>query len=99
MGSVVPEDRPADKGAYVYILRCADGSLYTGWTTDPARRLAEHNRGQGAKYTRSRRPAELVYQERCESRPEAMRRERQIKQLTREQKLALIRGENCPGDP
>lgn len=75
---------------WVYILRCADGSLYTGWTTDPQRRLKAHNAGRGAKYTRSRRPAALVYTELCETKAAALRRERQIKGLTRAEKLRLI---------
>lgn len=78
---------------YTYILRCADGTLYTGWTNDRERRLAAHNSGRGSKYTSSRRPVELVYSEEWETKEQAMRRERQIKQLTRQQKLALI-GEN-----
>ena len=75
---------------YVYLLRCADDTLYTGCTNDPQRRLHQHNTGQGAKYTRSRRPVVLVYQERFATKEEAMRREWAIKQLTRAQKLRLI---------
>ncbi len=74
---------------YVYILRCADGTLYTGWTTDLNRRLAAHNAGSGAKYTRSRRPVALLYSEECASRGAALRRESAVKRLTRAQKLAL----------
>ena len=79
-------------GAYVYILRCADDSLYTGWTTDPERRLAEHNAGgKGAKYTRGRGPCTMVYLEEFTDRKEAMRREWEIKnRMTRDEKLALI---------
>ncbi|ODU35167.1 MAG: endonuclease [Thiobacillus sp. SCN 63-374] len=75
----------------VYMLRCADGSLYTGITTDLARRVAEHNGagGLGARYTRSRRPVQLVYAEAAASRAEAARREAAIKQLDRAGKLAL----------
>ena len=73
-----------------YMLRCADGSLYTGWTTDLERRLRTHNAGKGAKYTRSRLPVELVYREEFETRGEAMRREWQLKQLSRAEKLALL---------
>lgn len=75
----------------VYMLRCADGSLYTGITTDIARRVAEHNGegGLGARYTRSRRPVELVYVEAAASRAAAARREAAIKQLDRARKLAL----------
>lgn len=72
------------------MLRCADGSLYTGWTTDPERRLKAHNGGRGAKYTRSRRPVELVYLEQWDTPREAMRREWQLKQLSRAEKLKLI---------
>lgn len=74
---------------YVYILSCADGTLYTGWTTDLNRRLAAHNAGSGAKYTRSRRPVALLYSEECASRGAALRRESAVKRLTRAQKLAL----------
>ena len=76
---------------FTYILRCADGTLYTGWTTDLGRRLTAHNRGTGAKYTRTRRPVTLVYWEALPSKEAAMRREWAIKQLTRREKLALIR--------
>ena len=75
---------------YVYLLRCADGTLYCGWTTDPEARLAAHNSGRGAKYTRSRLPVTLVYTESFEDRRDALRREWQIKRMTRGQKLALI---------
>ena len=77
---------------YIYILRCADGTLYTGWTNDPARRLAAHQAGRGGKYTRARLPVEMVYTERFDTKREAMRREWEIKQLTREEKLKLIEG-------
>ena len=77
-------------GWYVYLLRCRDGTLYTGCTDDVARRLAAHQSGRGAKYTRSRLPVALVYQEPCQDRSAALRRERAIKQLSRAQKLALI---------
>ena len=75
---------------YVYLLRCADGSLYCGWTTDPEKRLVAHNAGTGAKYTRSRLPVELVYWEEFTEKNDALRRERQIKRLRRQQKLAMI---------
>ena len=75
---------------FTYILRCADGSLYTGWTNDLRKRLRAHNEGRGAKYTRARRPAELVYFECFSEKGEAMRREYEIKQLTRRQKETLI---------
>jgi len=76
---------------FVYMLRCADGSLYTGITTDIARRLAEHNGegGLGARYTRSRRPVTLAYTEPADSRAAASRREAAIKRLDRARKLAL----------
>jgi len=77
----------------VYILRCADDTLYTGVTTDPERRLREHNAGGklGARYTRARRPVELAYQELAADKAEAYRREAAIKRLTRNAKLALTR--------
>ena len=89
---------------YIYILRCADGTLYTGWTNDPDRRLAAHQAGRGGKYTRARLPVEMVYTERFDTKQAAMRREWEIKQLTREEKLKLIgsdrtedgQTENCP---
>ena len=73
-----------------YILRCSDNTLYTGWTNDIEARLAAHTSGQGAKYTRGRRPVELVYLERFDTRQEAMRREVYIKRLSRADKLKLI---------
>lgn len=81
----------ADAAWYVYMLRCADGTLYTGITTDIARRVAEHNGegGLGARYTRSRRPVQLVYVEAAADRAEAARREAAIKRLDRVRKLAL----------
>ena len=75
---------------YVYILRCSDDTLYCGWTNDLEARVTAHNSGRGAKYTRSRLPAELVYSEEYESRSEAMRREWHIKRLSRSEKLELI---------
>lgn len=75
----------------VYLLRCSDGSLYCGWTTDLDARVDAHNRGRGAKYTRSRRPVALVYAEECKDRHEAMSREWHIKRMSRAEKLALIR--------
>lgn len=74
---------------YTYILRCADGTLYTGWTNDLNKRIELHNAGRGAKYTRSRRPVSLFYYESFVTREEAMRRECAIKRLSRKQKLAL----------
>ena len=78
------------KKHYVYILRCADGTFYTGWTTDPERRTKVHNSGKGAKYTRARRPVELIYYEEFDDKIEAQRREWAIKQLTRAEKEELI---------
>ena len=79
---------------YTYILRCADGTYYTGWTTDPDRRLKAHNSGKGSKYTRSRLPVELVHLEQFETKEEAMSREWHIKHMTRQEKQALIDGES-----
>ncbi len=76
---------------YTYVLKCADGTFYTGWTNHLERRLTAHNSGTGAKYTRSRRPIELYYFETFPTKEEAMRREWQIKQLTHIQKQALNR--------
>jgi len=76
--------------SFCYILECADGSYYTGWSNDPERRLRVHNAGRGARYTRSRRPVRLVYVEELPDRTSAMRRERQIKGLARKQKERLI---------
>lgn len=77
----------------VYIVRCADDSLYTGITTDVERRLFEHNNAKtGAKYTRPRRPVNLVYRETADSRSQASKREKEIKNLTQKQKLLLIAG-------
>jgi len=75
---------------FVYIVRCADGTFYTGWTTDLSRRVAQHNAGRGGRYTRAHRPVELVYREEVPDRSAAMRRERALKQLSRERKERLI---------
>jgi len=75
---------------FVYVVRCRDGSLYTGISTDVAARVAVHNGGRGARYTRARRPVELLYVERKRSRSTALRREAAIKNLSRRQKLALV---------
>lgn len=77
-------------GHLVYILRCYDGTLYTGYTTDLIRRLEAHQSGKGAKYTRSRRPVELVYQEELTDKSGALQREAAIKKLSRSEKLLLI---------
>lgn len=74
----------------VYLARCGDGTLYTGVTTDPERRLAEHNAGCGGAYTRSRAPVTLVYRESADHRSGALRREHALKRLTRSQKEDLV---------
>jgi putative endonuclease len=76
--------------AWVYILRCADGSLYAGWCADPARRLREHSRGRASKYTASRLPVELAFVRELADRSAARREEARIKSLSRREKLALI---------
>jgi len=76
---------------YCYILECSDGTYYTGWTTDPQRRLRQHNRGRGARYTRYRRPVRLVYVEEQPDRGSAMRREFKIKQMSRKAKGKLAK--------
>lgn len=75
---------------YLYILRCGDGSLYTGITTDVEKRLEAHRSGKGAKYTRGRGPLELVYRESCGTHSDALKRELEIKKLTKAQKSALF---------
>ena len=75
---------------YVYMLRCADDTLYTGWTTDVKKRVETHNSGKGAKYTRARLPVELVYTEEFEDKIDAQKREYAIKQLARAEKESLI---------
>lgn len=82
---------------YVYVLECADGSLYTGYTTDVERRLAEHRAGEGARYTRGRTPVELVHAESYATRSEALTREHAVKQLSRAEKERLVdRGGRSP---
>lgn len=76
--------------AVVYMVECADGTLYTGWTTNLERRLKDHNAGRGSKYTRTRRPVRLVYTETQPDRRAALQRELQIKRLSRAKKLGLI---------
>ncbi len=76
--------------AYTYIVECRDGTFYTGWTNHLEERVENHNKGKGAKYTRSRLPVKLVYYETYASKKEAMKREYEIKRLTRKDKLALI---------
>lgn len=75
---------------YTYIVECADGSLYCGWTNDLEKRIMDHNAGKGAKYTKTRLPVKLVYHEEFDTKEEAMSREWHIKQLRREQKIELI---------
>ncbi len=77
---------------FVYVVECADGTLYTGWTTDVERRLKTHNAGRGARYTRERGPVRLVYVEEQSDRRAALKRELAIKRLSRERKLRLIAG-------
>jgi putative endonuclease len=77
---------------YTYILRCADGTFYTGWTNDLDKRLKAHNEGAGAKYTRARLPVTLVYSEMFETKREARSRESAIKKLSREKKERLVTG-------
>ena len=84
-----------EKRWYVYILGCGDGTLYTGITTDVQRRLATHRCGRGAKYTRGRGPLTLLYQEEAGAHSQALRRERQIKSLPREEKLRLVQSQHC----
>ena len=76
---------------YCYILECSDGTYYTGWTTDPERRVSQHNKGIGAKYTSTRRPVKMVYLETHLTRTDAMKRELAIKKMKREQKSRLIK--------
>ena len=84
---------PTEKANYTYLLRCADGSFYCGWTNDLVKRLAAHNAGTGGRYTRSLRPVELAWYTVSETRQQAMHLEAQIKQLRRSQKEALVSGE------
>ncbi len=78
------------QGNYTYIVKCSDETLYTGWTNNLKKRLEAHNSGKGAKYTKNRRPVELVYFEEYDTKQEAMKREYAIKQFSRQKKLALI---------
>ncbi len=78
------------KKNYTYMVRCKDGSLYTGWTNNLEKRLQAHNEGSGAKYTKTRRPVELVYYEEYESKTQAMKREYEIKQLPKKKKEELV---------
>ena len=75
---------------YIYIVKCSDGSLYTGWTNNLEKRIEDHKAGRGAKYTKARRPVILVYKEEFSTKQEAMRREWEIKQMSRKEKLSMI---------
>lgn len=77
---------------FCYILECADGTFYTGWTTDPERRVAQHNKGIGARYTKTRRPVKMVYLEEQPDKIAALKRELAIKRMKRGQKMRLIEG-------
>ena len=79
-----------EKPHYVYLLRCGDGTLYCGYTSDLEARVAAHQAGRGARYTRGRGPLELVYSEACQDRSSALRREAEIKRQPRREKIALI---------
>ena len=89
--------KPSTDSWFVYILRCADGSLYTGITKDLKRRCRQHNDGIASRYTRSRRPTKLIWREGQPSRSSALKREAAIKAMTRREKLALIRLRNKAG--
>ena len=80
---------------HVYIVRCHDGTFYTGYARDPAARVLAHNRGRGAKYTAGRLPVVLVYAKRCRSKSAALKREYQLKQLSRAKKETLVAGANA----
>ncbi len=87
------------EGHFVYILQCKDGSLYTGYTTDIVRRVQMHTAGKGAKYTRGRGPFQLKLSESYPTKERAMQREYEIKQMSREEKIALIEERRAPIDP
>lgn len=82
---------------YTYILECKDDTFYTGWTNNLEKRIKDHNDGKGAKYTKARRPVKLVYYETYETKQEAMRREYEIKQLSRKDKIELINKKKVSG--
>ena len=94
MRKMANKDAKSEERHYVYLVRCADDSLYCGWTTDLKRRIDAHNGDipGGAKYTRGRRPVTLVYSERFHQKQEAQRREYAIKRMTKTKKLRLIKG-------
>lgn len=83
---------------YTYIVKCADGSFYTGWTNNLEKRIRDHNSGKGARYTRGRGPVELTYYEEFNTKEEAMKREWQIKQMTRIQKMQLFKEKIARGN-
>lgn len=89
-----PEPSIPNGEHYVYVVECSDGTLYTGYTTDVKRRVAEHNEGTGAKYTRGRRPVELVHVEAYDTQSSALQREHAIKQLRRAAKERLVQDDN-----
>ena len=82
--------------AFVYLLRCADGSLYCGWSTEPERRLREHEAGTASRYTRARRPVELVWSAECADRSHALREEARIKRLPAHEKRRLVAAQLSP---
>ena len=97
MAASEPCARP--KPAFVYMVRCTDGTLYTGWTTDPAARLRAHQSGRGAKYTRARGAEGFAYVERCADKRSALRREAALKKLPKAQKELLCRAWSAAGGP
>ena len=90
-----PETNP-ETSYYCYMVRCTNGAFYTGWTTDPLRRLAEHNAGRGARYTRMNGPVTLVYVERVADHSSALKREAEIKKFKHTQKAALAEANPLP---
>lgn len=92
-----PESKPSGDRWFVYVLRCADGSLYTGITKDVTRRCQQHNDGTASRYTRSRRPTRLVWKETQPGLSQALKREAAIKAMTRSDKLAMIRAKTKAG--
>ena len=82
--------RHPDPAWFVYILSCSDGSLYTGITTDLERRIQQHNSGNGAKYTRGRRPVELIYSRTCDDHSDALKQEHSIKRMSKQKKWLMI---------
>ena len=95
MSPHTPDNIP-DTAYYCYMVRCANDAFYTGWTTDPLRRLAEHNAGRGARYTRMNGPVELVYVEQVADHSTALKREAEIKRMRPHRKAALAEGMPLP---